>query len=950
MRVQISNTMRYRYARAVSFSPQIVRLFPRADQAIVTRRLQTDVNVPADVQYRHDLFDNLVAKCVLRSPESFLELSVRLEVEISPKNPFHFLLAGYAVELPFDYEPDEREVLAAFRGIRPEDEADTDQIWSLRGKAGTVETLLDVVSTLRREITYEARLEGAAKPPREVLKLRSGACRDTALLCALLLRKLGLAVRVVSGFFCEFEVDVPGRRAERGLHAWVEVYLPGAGWVGLDPTNGLFCDERFIPTAVGIKMADVAPIEGNYYDKERVHCDFDAQLDIQLVTEPSLEKLAQRVEASLTGAGIQLTLGGEPTFIPLDPQGAEWAYAAVGPEKLAYAYRFADALTEKLWPEALVLYTPGKLYPGEVNPRWAINVIRPDRTIPHTAKHPGQPPHRPAALESKEVERFCDKIATALGVREPWLPALDPRAERQSPPVWVLPLDHSGEAWVSERWDVSGVPLTLAEGPAGLRIAWSDLPEGTTRRALVIEPQDEGLAAFLPPLLAEPFAALVETIAAAASRPLQWQGYLPPDLPPSWPVVAFAADPGVLEVNLPPCQTWLEYRQWLQQLQDIAAGLGLTTTRSGPVPAGTGGGNHLLFGGPTLDANPFFARAGWLASILRYWQHHPALAYLFTGHYVGPSSQAPRPDESAKHLLDLELACRQLEALESGDRRQEIQELLRHLHTDLGGNTHRSELSFDKFWSHPSGARGLLEFRALESLPHPEWSAAVALLWRAIFAYLHERPFRWTLEDWGDRLHDRYLLPSFLWRDLTRILTDLAQFGVAFDPGVFRDVWQWRFPPQVTSGPLCARRALEAWPLLSETPEVGGTTSRFVDSSMERWEVVADAAWVTEHALYVNNREITFRELDSREMIAGFRFRKSSLYPSLHARLPVQLPIQLLLQSREDGRIRAAWRYDGSTTQQCAPEEVAFEPGPPAEAATPGAYTYDLRIAQSLFG
>jgi uncharacterized protein (DUF2126 family) len=277
--------------------------------------------------------------------------------------------------------------------------------------------------------------------------------------------------------------------------------------------------------------------------------------------------------------------------------------------------------------------------------------------------------------------------------------------------------------------------------------------------------------------------------------------------------------------------------------------------------------------------------------------------------------------------------------------------LLRHLHTDLGGNTHRSETSFDKFWQFPSGTRGLLEFRALESLPHPGWSAAVALLWRSLFCYLHDRPFRVPLEDWGYRLHDQYLLPSFLWQDLTRVLSDLAKFGIAFDPHTFREIWRWRFPVLLEQDSMmCVRRALEAWPLLSEVPAAGGSTSRFVDASMERWEAVAQTDWINQHALYANNREVMFRKLNSREMVAAFRFRKSALYPSLHVRIPVQLPLTLAVVRREDQRLIRAWRYDGSAVRAVPLEEAGVQPGPPAEAAAPGAYTYDLRIDGSLFG
>ena len=193
-------------------------------------------------------------------------------------------------------------------------------------------------------------------------------------------------------------------------------------------------------------------------------------------------------------------------------------------------------------------------------------------------------------------------------------------------------------------------------------------------------------------------------------------------------------------------KTWTEFQQWLITLEKLAETIGLRSFKTVPQPVGTGGGSHLLFGGISVDENPFFSRPGWLASILRFWQHHPSLSYLFTGLYVGVSSQAPRPDESGNTLLDLELAYRQLEKLPAGDCRLQIHEILRHLHTDVSGNTHRSETSFDKFWNPPTGCYGLIEFRAIESLPSANWTGAVALLWRALLTYLLKQPFPRSVE------------------------------------------------------------------------------------------------------------------------------------------------------------------------------------------------------------
>ena len=931
--------MRYAYEEPVSFSTHAIRLYPRTDQAIVTHRLQTHINLESDIQYRRDLFDNLVANCFLPQPGRVLEIRVELELELWPKNPFHFLLAPHAFELPFEYAPEEGRVLGPFRTVNPEEEADTQGIWELNGKRNTVDALVELAATLHSEIGYEVRAEGEARLPSKTIELRSGACRDTALLCATMLRKIGLAVRVVSGFLCEFHVDIKDRRAESGLHAWVEVFLPGAGWVGIDPTNGTFCDHRFIPTAVGAHMRDIAPVQGSYFGDH--HGQFDSHLELNLLTEKDLGKIAEHVERTLAGERVLLTMGGEPTFIPKEPEGPEWTFAAVGPTKLRYATRFAEKIVDALAPEALVLYTPGKLYPGEVNPRWALQVLQPgpEKTLGISrASKSGSP-------DGKTLKAIQDRLSRELGLADRWRRATDPHAPKKQ--VWVLPLDYKGEKWVSEGWSVRRLELLKVEGPAGLRLPLQLLPEEATKRALVFEVDEQHLTIFVPPLFTDQWETLIRILTASIGDQcaVQWQGYLPADLPSDWTRLGFSADPGVLEVNLPPCKTWAEFQQWLVNLEKHSAAIGLCTIRTEPYPAGTGGGSHLLFGGISIDTNPFFSRPGWLASILRFWQHHPSLSYLFSGCYVGISSQAPRPDESGNALLDLELAYRQLENLPSGDCRHQIHEILRHLHTDVSGNTHRSETSFDKFWNPPQGCWGLIEFRAIESLPSADWTGAVALLWRALLAYLLKQPFCAALKDFNTDLHDKFFLPTPLWAELTDVLSELAQFGFGFDPAVFREIWEWRFPALLAYEGLTIRKALESWPLLSETPVVGGSTSRFVDTSIERFELAARNGFSERYAIFVNGRELPFRSLSPKESIAGLRYRKSALYPSLHPQIAVHLPLSIALVERDTDEVKKVFALQAGDTKfiEVRPEE--FPRGKPCETAAPGMYTCDLRIA-----
>jgi uncharacterized protein (DUF2126 family)/transglutaminase-like putative cysteine protease len=941
MHVKIENWMRYSYEEPVSFSTHAIRLFPRTDQSITTHRLQTTVNIESDIQYRRDLFDNIVANCFLPKPGQILEFRVALEVELWPKNPFHFLLAPRALQLPFEYTVEENRVLAPYRIINPEEEVDAGEVWRLNGKRNTVEALVELADTLHSEIGYEVRESGEALLPSRTIELRSGACRDTALLCATILRQIGLAVRVVSGFLCEFHVDVKDRRAESSLHAWVDVFLPGAGWVGIDPTNGTFCDHRFIPTAVGTRMADIAPIQGSYFGKH--HGEFDSHLDLSLLVEKDMAKIAQQVEKTLASEGVVLTMGGEPTFVPNEPEGPEWHFAAVGPTKLRYAQAFAEKIVETILPGAMVLYSPGKLYPGEVNPRWALQILHPNSKTPL-----GVPDdNKKSAPNSKTLNLIREQLTRELGLEDRWLQAKDPRSPRA--PVWVLPLDFTEEKWTTERWNIRRVELLETEGPAGLRLPLNRLPEDAIKRALVLQTSETGLTVFLPPLLTEQWEKLVRIVTAAVGDrcAVDWQGYVPVDLPSSWTRLGFTADPGVLEVNLPPCKEWVEYQRWLVTLEKIAEPIGLRSYREKPLPAGTGGGAHLLFGGTSLEENPFFTRPGWLASVLRFWQHHPSLSYLFTGCYVGISSQAPRPDESGNSLLDLELVYRQLQDLPAGDSRVQINELVRHLHTDVQGNTHRSETSFDKFWSAPTGFYGLIEFRAIESLPKADWIGAVALLWRALLTYLLKQPFREPLKDFSLELHDKYFLPTPLWADLTDVLSELAEFGFGFDPTVFREIWEWRFPAVLNQEGLTIRKALEGWPLLAETPTVGGNTSRFVDSSIERFELAVPTNFYQQYALFVNGRELPFRSLSSKESIAGLRYRRSALYPSLHPHIEIQLPLSIVLVERETDRVHKLFRLHPDATKFVQEPTGDFERGKPCESAMPGMYTSDLRIEAS---
>jgi transglutaminase-like putative cysteine protease len=267
MKLTIEYRAAYRYERRVSLSPHTVRLFPR--DALQARVLQLDfaTNATGSVHWRHDLFDNVVAQCFYPREDDCLVYRLDAVIAAEERNPFGFLLDSRALQWPAEYTPRERAVLAAFLA-----EEKIDLPSALRPMAGseTVNALVDMNQWIHANIAYERREEGEAHRPAETLRLGRGACRDTAVLLAAALRAQGLAARLVSGFLWESASDPAERKADSALHAWTEVFLPGAGWIGMDPSNGVLADHHYLAAAVGIATADIAPVSGIYFGDERV--------------------------------------------------------------------------------------------------------------------------------------------------------------------------------------------------------------------------------------------------------------------------------------------------------------------------------------------------------------------------------------------------------------------------------------------------------------------------------------------------------------------------------------------------------------------------------------------------------------------------------------------------------------------------------------------------------
>lgn len=279
MNLAIRYAANYRYDATASLSPHVARLLPRQDLFVRSERTEFSTNPGANVQYRQDLFDNLVARCFYPHPVDTLEFRLELDLHLTERNAFDFLLDPHALTLPFAYEEAEARVLAPYlRTAGPQEFPESLRLESV--PRPTVDTLLAMNLWLHTNIAYERREEGDAYASEDTLRLGRGSCRDFAVLFADVLRTHGVATRLASGFLWEDDSEEAPRRAENAMHAWVEAYLPGAGWLGFDPTNGVLCDHHYIVTAVGLTPADISPVSGHYYGNQPIASVLDATLTI----------------------------------------------------------------------------------------------------------------------------------------------------------------------------------------------------------------------------------------------------------------------------------------------------------------------------------------------------------------------------------------------------------------------------------------------------------------------------------------------------------------------------------------------------------------------------------------------------------------------------------------------------------------------------------------------
>ena len=1095
IQVAINHRTSYEYDRRVTLSPHVVRLrpAPHCRTPVTSYSLRID---PPDhfLNWQQDPHGNHLARAVFQTPARRFRIEVDLVAELTVINPFDFFLEASAERFPFEYEPWLARDLRPYLESEPPGPELRKHLAAVDTRPRrTVDFLVALNQQLERRIDYVIRMEPGIQTCEDTLARGSGSCRDSAWLLVQILRHLGLAARFVSGYLIQLVPDVKPLEGPTGpprdftdLHAWVEAYLPGAGWVGLDPTSGMLAAEGHLPVAATAEPAAAAPISGSVSEAE---VEFDHAMTVTRLSEAprvtrpyseaawsAVDALGRAIDRTLADNDVRLTMGGEPTFVSIDDmEGDEWSYDALGPAKRRLSAQLVRRLQGAFGPGGLLHDGQGKQYPGEPLPRWALGCYwRTDgqplwRNRALLADPTDDHGHGPAQAEAL-IRRLADRLAVspgyAVAAYEDPLPYLhherripvnlapgDPRLERADdrerlrrvlegglgrPVAWVLPLARAttagGTMWQSGLWLLRGRHLFLTPGdsPAGLRLpleslAWVDprhaapvvaqdplaprrplpardiLPrreprpaapppgprdrppatgesaDGVVRTALVVQPREGRLHVFLPPLAAADdyvdLLARVEDAAAELETPVVVEGYPPPS-DPRVSVLKVTPDPGVIEVNTHPARTWEELVSITTTLYDAARDTRLGTEKFmlDGRHSGTGGGNHVVLGGPTAADSPFLRRPDLLRSLVAYWINHPSLSYLFSGLFIGPTSQAPRVDETRPDsLAELEIAFEQIDRSGPECPPWLVDRVFRHLLVDVTGNTHRAEFCIDKLYAPEtaSGRQGLVELRAFEMPPHPRMSLTQQLLLRGLVAWCWARPYRRPVVRWGARLHDEFMLPHYVRRDFEAVIGDLREAGFPFEVDWFDAHFEFRYPRigrvACAGVELELRTAGEPWYVLGEEPHAGAT-ARYVDSSVERLQVLVRGAVDGRHVVTCNRRRLPLRPTGTDgELVAGVRYRAwqppSCLHPTIGVHTPLTFDVVDTWSGRSVGGCTHHVSHPGGLGYETFPVNAAeaetrratrfhpfghtpgpLEPGPP-EANPAAPHTLDLRRA-----
>ncbi len=1043
IKIAIHHRTEYHFDRLVNLSPHLIRLKPAPHTRTPIHQYSLKVE-PEDqfINWIQDPFGNFTGRFVFPEKTRKLVIDVNLVADMVTINPFDFFVEEYAEKYPFKYEEQVHKELTPYFEIKEDgtmlnalledmaqadlgleatranelaNNADSDQ--PPTDKPHIVHFLVALNHYIRDHVDYTIRMEPGIQTCEETLEKKLGSCRDTGWLLVQILRHLGLAARFVSGYLVQLKADQKSLDGPSGpeedftdLHAWAEVFVPGAGWIGLDPTSGLFAGEGHIPLACTPDPVSAAPIVGAT-DKCKVDFKFTNEVfrihEDPRVTRPYTQKqwlaiqaLGHEVDDKLTAADVRLTMGGEPTFVSIDDMDSpQWNTEALGDHKLERAYDLLLRIRDAFSVHPVLHYGQGKWYPGEQLPRWALTCawLKSGKPVWKTQKLLDAPsskgryttPHaaklilRIAShldLDKKNIKiayedmpyylwkegtlpdnvsvkdnRLKDEMERAR-IRRVFDQGLDHVVGYALPVAW----NEEKETWKSSGWKFRRKRMYLIPGdsPMGYRLPleslkwepeakrqkliekdpfdtfdhlpemrdrlhlirnenlepWQEkqvqdeLPKETSedeefvRTALCVEQREGHLHVFLPPMShLEHFLDLVNAIEAACvelGARIIMEGYEPPH-DPRLLRIQVTPDPGVIEVNIHPSANWDELVKTTSTLYEQARLARLSTEKFmlDGRHSGTGGGNHITIGAAQPTDSPILRRPHLLKSLLLYWQNHPSLSYLFSGLFIGPTSQSPRVDEARDDALyELGIALSEMTRDDSTSPWL-VDRLLRNLLVDITGNTHRAEFCIDKLYSPTgiAGRLGLVEFRGFEMPPHAQMSLMQTLLLRSLIARFWDKPYEQKSVRWGTELHDRFMLPHYVERDMQDVIDEMRREGFDFDFNWLDPFIEFRFPRygviNIDDVEIELRFAIEPWNVLGEEVTALGT-ARYVDSSVERLQVKVNGMTEGRHLISCNGRRVPLRNTGTRgEFVGGVRYKAWHPPSGLHPTIVTQAPL-----------------------------------------------------------
>ncbi|MEJ2413708.1 MAG: transglutaminase family protein [Sulfurimonas sp.] len=1007
LKVALTHKTHYTYDKKINLSPHIIRLRPAAHSRTPIESYSLKIEPKEHfINWQQDPYGNYLARVVFPEKTDKLFIDVELIANMVTINPFDFFVEDSAKNFPFKYTPAVKKELKPYLKKEKKTPKLKKFLKSIdKSEVSIIDFLVALNQKIHNYLDYTVRLEPGVQTCEYTLGKKLGSCRDYAWLFVQVLRHLGLASRFVSGYLVQLTADIESLDGPNGpeadftdLHAWTEVYIPGAGWIGLDATSGLFAGEGHIPLACTPHYDTAHAIEGAS-DPCEVEFDYENSVkrifESPRVTKPyrkeqweAIHELGFKVDEDLEANDVRLSMGGEPTFVSIDDmESDQWNNAADGEHKRELANTYSRKLLKSFTEGGLLHHAQGKWYPGEPLPRWQTTIFwRKDGKPVWEDPNLLADMNKTYSYTNEDAQKFLSRLALTLGVsdqnivpayedpvyyimKEASMPLdmdvmeydLKDSLERKTIAEklahglnnevgYILPLNFGDTRWITSKWEFRRGKLFLSPGnaPIGLRLPLESLlhkphveieetfepdlfaaapalgdyitpvkkrarkrkftdAKNTTsieyvKTAIGAEIRDGKLCIFLPPINStEMFLDLVASIEATARKldlEVILEGYEPPQ-DNRTERIKVTPDPGVIEVNIHPSSSWSELNHNIDTLYEDArlSRLGTEKFMVDGKHTGTGGGNHVTIGAMDPSDSPLLRDPRLLQSLITFWQHHPGLSYLFSGAFIGPTSQAPRVDEGrVENLYELEIAFSQIP--ENGEVPYWLTDrLFRNLLTDLTGNTHRSEFCIDKLYSpdSSSGRLGILELRGFDMPPHKEMALLQMLLVRALVSAFWKKPYQHKLIRWGTRLHDQFLLEHYVKEDIKSVVEYLNDAGYAFELDWFDPFFEFRFPlygmAKIEGMDFEIRSAIEPWHVLGEESSSQGT-SRYVDSSVERLQIKVNNFIKDRYIVTCNGVEIPMQETATHgEYVSGVRYKAWQPWSALHPTIGVDTPL-----------------------------------------------------------